>query len=273
MAMWANYREGVLFTPTGGTVGEGNPTFEFSHCVIVDHDNYYGIYGKASVSDVNFKTYQGTLPPDVNAGKPQFYFVKCTKKEYSTEYKGKVNKKTPTELELFLCERLATFAHTPESIADCDQESFKTIGLALNIDFGANAVELLNCLNTTTYQGQPLETAEQINYVESQIIDYPKMMFSAFTLEQLQEAVAKNAKPYDSKASFSNGASGGSYAKVNQSEQKLTLLKEILHKELCDPKVTPSPADVKLSQVANDLTAIEAKKLENLKYLLGLIFN
>lgn len=272
MAMWANYREGTLFTPTGGTVGEGNPTFDFSHCICVNHTDYIGIYGKASVSDVNFKSYQGTIPPDIHAGKPQYYFIKITKQEYQTEYKGKINKKVPSELELYIAEALSNFAITPADVADLTEDEFKTLSLAVSVDLGANAIELLTAIKTKVYQGTPLETDDQISYLESQIVGFPKMLFTAFTLDQLKEAVAKNAKPFDKSASF-NGGAGGSYAKVNQSEQKLTLLKQVLHSELCDPKVTPSVDQVKLTQVAFDMTMMEAKKVENLKFLLELIFN
>ena len=272
MAFYTTYTTKKKFLATGGTVGEGNPTFEFSHAVCVDTENYIMVLGKASVSDVVVKSYSEQAPADFNGSKPLFLQLRINKKDWSDTYKEKVNKKVATPLDLYICSALSNFAHPVESWATFTEDDFKSASLGLEIDLGASAMNWLQVIEAKELDGNPLDDT-QIMKIESKIVDFPVMLGSAFTLADVQDHLTKlagGAKPGGS-TGYSSG--GGNYAKVNITEQKLTLLKEILHAELCDPKVTPTPADVKLSQIANDMTMITKDKLDNLKYLLGLIFN
>lgn len=274
MAYYANHSSKRQFMATGGNIGEGNPTFDFSQAVIIRHENYFMILGRASVSDVIVKTYEnnGQLPPDVSAVRPQLYQLRINRKDWQDEYKGKINKKNATPLDLFLSERLDVFAHDPASFQDMTEADFITVCTGLKIDLGGNALTWLNNLTDGSMGDQAL-TEKQIAGIEKKIIDFTEVLGNGFTLQAIKDHLNSLFNSTAGATGNNNSFSGGNYAKVNTTEQKLTLLKTILHSELCDSKVTPTPADVKLTQVANDMTMITKDKLDNLKYLLGLIFN
>lgn len=274
MAYYANHSSKKVFMPTGGTIGEGNPTFDFSQACVVRTENYFMILGRASVSDVVIKTYenQGQLPPDVSAVRPQLYQLRINRKDWEEKYKDKVNPKPATPLDLFLAERLDTFAHNPEAFQTASDDDFLTMCTGLKIDLGANALTWLNNLTNGSMGDQAL-TEKQIAGIEKKIIDFTEVLTTSITLQGIKDHLALVMNANSGSTGSGNSFSGGNYTKVNTTEQKLTLLKTVLHSELCDPKTTPTPADVKLSQVANDLTMMPEKKLDNLKYLLGLIFN
>ena len=274
MTFWGNHSSKKKFMPTGGTIGEGNPTFEFSHCVIVATDDYYMILGKASVSDVTIKTYENNkqLPPDITPTKPQFYQLRINRRDWEDKYKDRVNKKVATDLDLYLADKLSNFAHSVDAWHAMTDADFPTCSIACEIDLGENALKWLSAVKDKSIDGNALDDI-QLMKIESKIIDFPVMMFGLqFSLQDVKDHLTLVFNSAGSTGN-SNNFGGGNYTKVNTTEQKLTLLKTVLHSELCDPKTTPTPADVKLSQVANDLTMMPEKKLDNLKYLLGLIFN
>lgn len=274
MAYYANHSSKRQFMATGGTIGEGNPTFDFSQAVIVRTENYFMILGRASVSDVVIKTYenQGQLPPDVSAVRPQLYQLRINRKDWEDKYKDKVNKKPATPLDLFLAERLDTFAHDPEVFQSASDDDFLTMCTGLKIDLGANALTWLNNLTDGSMGDQAL-TEKQISGIEKKIIDFTEVLTTSITLQGIKDHLALVMNTNSGSTGNSNSFGGSNnYAKVNVTEQKLNTLKAILHSELCDPKITPTPADVKLTQIATDLTMMEAKKLEQFKDLLNFIF-
>ena len=269
MSYFGVYNPDRKFISAGGTTGEGNPTFDFTQAVCIDQPNFIYILGHAKVSDVNIKCYQGQLPPEISAVRPQHYQLRILKNDFEESYKGTAKKKIATEIDRFIVERLQTFAHAPESFADMTDEDFKTVCIGLNLDLGANALDMVTAYETKTLNGASLDEV-QLLQVERQVIDFPVMFGQSFTLADVKTHLSKIIN-----AGGSTGyKSGGSYTpKVSDCESNYALLKTILHNEFCDKAVVKTADEIKLGQVATDLTMMESKKASELKFLLGLIFN